>query len=366
MVLEKSLPMTAGDSECSYANNSILQRTVIVKAKPVLEDTVKNMFKNGDFPMCFTMADLGCSSGPNTLLSISNVIDIVHNLCKEKNKYDEPPEFQVYLNDLPDNDFNSVFKSIPSFLENLKKEKGDKFGNNCYIAGVPGSFYERLFPSNSLNFVHSSYSLHWLSQVPKGLESNKGSIFISKSSPPQVLEAYFKQFEKDFSSFLHFRSQELISGGHMVLVCVGRNSPDPKSYDSCCLMDLLTKSLLHLAAEGKIKEDEIDSFNMPSYTPYEEEIKKIIQMEGSFTLERLEAFESDMAAIENPNGKHFEDSAKLAVKTIRAVTEVMLASHFETSIIDNLFEIYIKYVTEYLSMGRPIKFFNISLCLQKV
>lgn len=138
---------------------------MIVKAKPVLEDTVKNMFKNGDFPMCFTMADLGCSSGPNTLLSISNVIDIVHNLCKEKNKYDEPPEFQVYLNDLPDNDFNSVFKSIPYFLENLKKEKGDKFGNNCYIAGVPGSFYERLFPSNSLNFVHSSYSLHWLSQV---------------------------------------------------------------------------------------------------------------------------------------------------------------------------------------------------------
>lgn len=35
----------------------------------------------------------------------------------------------------------------------------------------------------------------------------------------------------------------------MVLVCVGRSSPDPKSYDSCCLMDLLTKSLLHLAAE---------------------------------------------------------------------------------------------------------------------
>lgn len=138
---------------------------MIVKAKPVLEDTVKNMFKNGDFPMCFTMADLGCSSGPNTLLSISNVIDMVHNLYKEKNKSDEPPEFQVYLNDLPDNDFNSVFKSIPYFLENLKKEKGDKFGNNCYIAGVPGSFYERLFPSNSLNFVHSSYSLHWLSQV---------------------------------------------------------------------------------------------------------------------------------------------------------------------------------------------------------
>lgn len=117
--------------------------------------------------------------------------------------------------------------------------------------------------------------------------------------------------------------------------------------------------------QGKIKEDEIDSFNMPSYTPYEEEIKKIIQMEGSFTLERLEAFESDMAAIVKPNGKNFEDSAKLVVKTIRAVTELMLASHFGNSIIDHLFDIYIKHVTEYLSMGNSIKFYNISLCLQK-
>lgn len=86
-------------------------------------------------------------------------------------------------------------------------------------------------------------------QVPKGLECNKGNIFISDSSPPQVVEAYFKQFDKDFTSFLHFRSQEVMSGGHMVLVCVGRSNPDPRTYDSCCLMDLLTNSLLHLAAE---------------------------------------------------------------------------------------------------------------------
>lgn len=129
---------------------------MIVKSKPVLEASVKKMLKNGIFPKCFTVADLGCSSGPNTLLSISNVIDMVHNLCKENKS--EPPEFQVYLNDLPDNDFNSVFKSIPSFLEKMK------YGD-CFIAGVAGSFYRRLFPRNSLNFVHSSYSLHWLSQV---------------------------------------------------------------------------------------------------------------------------------------------------------------------------------------------------------
>ncbi|KAL3356233.1 hypothetical protein AABB24_017092 [Solanum stoloniferum] len=350
MVLEKSLPMTAGDSECSYANNSILQRRVIVKSKPLLEESVKNMLKNGIFPKCLRVADLGCSSGGNTLLCMSNVIDTVHNMCKE-NKY-ESPEFQVYWNDLPDNDFNTVFKSIPSFLE--------KYGN-CYIAGVAGSFYQRLFPTNTLNFVHSSYSLHWLSQVPKGLECNKKSILISESSPPQVVQAYSNQFNKDFSSFLRFRSQEVMSGGHMVLVYVGRSNPDPRSYDSCCLMDLLANSLLHLAAQGKIKEDKIDSFNIPSYAPYEEEIKKIIQMEGSFSLEKLETFETDMTAIDKP----FEDIANLVVKTIRAVTEVMLASHFGNSIIHHLFDIYINDVTQYLSMGNTIKFFNICLCLRK-
>ncbi|CAH9071883.1 unnamed protein product [Cuscuta europaea] len=48
-------------------------------------------------------------------------------------------------------------------MEGLKKEMGDEFGP-CFISGVPGTFYGRLFPTNALNFVHSSYSLMWLSQ----------------------------------------------------------------------------------------------------------------------------------------------------------------------------------------------------------
>ncbi|CAL1360872.1 unnamed protein product [Linum trigynum] len=65
----------------------------------------------------------------------------------------------------------------------------------------------------SLHFIHSSYSLHWLSRVPPGLEEmNKGNISIGSSSPPGVLKAYYTQFQTDFSFFLSCRAQELRFG----------------------------------------------------------------------------------------------------------------------------------------------------------
>lgn len=110
---------------------------------------------------CFMIADLGCSSGMNTLLVASNTINIVHDMCLENNR--KTPQFQVCLNDLFGNDFNTLFKLLPNFYEYLR-DKGENIGP-CFISAVPGSFYIRLFPDKSLHFVHSSYSVQWFSQV---------------------------------------------------------------------------------------------------------------------------------------------------------------------------------------------------------
>lgn len=73
----------------------------------------------------------------------------------------------MFLNDLPGNDFNALFRSLPDMYKKLGEE--DQTGNTlfgaCFIAGVPGSFYGRLFPNKSMHFFHSSYSLMWLSKV---------------------------------------------------------------------------------------------------------------------------------------------------------------------------------------------------------
>ncbi|KAK3021250.1 hypothetical protein RJ639_047522, partial [Escallonia herrerae] len=362
MAFENVLQMNAGKGDSSYANNSVPQKTSILKTRPLLDDTIKDMFSDS-FLECLEIADLGCSSGPNTLLVVSNIIDTVYDLCHEKNH--KTPEFHASLNDLPQNDFNTIFKSLPAFYEKLRKKKGDKLGP-CFISGVPGSFYSRLFPSKSLHLVYSSNSLHWLSQVPEGVEINKGNIYVAKTSPLFVFDAYLKQFQRDFTTFLQTRAEEVKPDGRMVLAFLGRSITDPTSNDCCCLWDPLAKSLHDMVAEGLVEEVDIDSFNLPIYTPCKDEVKAIIQTEGSFSLSRLENFEVNWDVSEGDDDKHFDKnrSGEMVARSIRAVIEPVIACHFGYVIMDRLFARYAKHVAEHLAVERT-KHYNIILSLKR-
>ncbi|KAL7120816.1 hypothetical protein ACP275_02G145500 [Erythranthe tilingii] len=234
--------MNAGNGETSYANNSVLQKVMITKTWPALDETLKEMFIKTDeyeFTKCiWKMADLGCSSGPNTLLVISHIIEQLSKLQEHA-----PREIQVFLNDLPDNDFNNLFK-LMSTNTNTNTNTNAKNNNiECYIYGTPGSFYGILFPNNSLHFAYSSYSLHWLSQIPQGLEkTNKENICIATTRPPQVFEAYSNQFERDFTTFLKLRGEEIRGGGRMVLGFIGRSVADPTSKDELKALTLLSET----------------------------------------------------------------------------------------------------------------------------
>jgi indole-3-acetate O-methyltransferase len=79
-----------------------------------------------------------------------------------------PPEFSAFFSDLPSNDFNTLFQLLPPLANYGVSMEECLAANNhrsYFAAGVPGSFYRRLFPARSVDFFHSAFSLHWLSQV---------------------------------------------------------------------------------------------------------------------------------------------------------------------------------------------------------
>ena len=62
-------------------------------------------------------------------------------------------------------------------------------------------------------------------------------------------ESYLAQFQQDFSTFLKLRSNEIVSGGKMVITFLGRNKLDPLDGEMNSLWGLLAKALNSLVSE---------------------------------------------------------------------------------------------------------------------
>ncbi|WMV06715.1 hypothetical protein MTR67_000100 [Solanum verrucosum] len=150
--------MNDGNSAYSYYNNSQRQKELIDASKDMVRDAIIGkldvevmLFSSHTF----RIIELGCSIGPNTFHAMQHVVDVVkekyHNIILE---------FQVFFSDHVENDFNTLFQSLP-------------IDRSYYASGVPGSFHGRLFPSRSIHFAHSSCAIHWLSKIPKELLDEK-------------------------------------------------------------------------------------------------------------------------------------------------------------------------------------------------
>ncbi|RQP03311.1 hypothetical protein POPTR_019G022200v4 [Populus trichocarpa] len=179
---------------------------------------------------------------------------------------------------------------------------------------------------------------------------------MAKASPPNVFKAYLEQFQKDFSLFLRLRSEEIIQGGRVVFTFISRSTDDPRSNDCCLISELLAKSLLDLAAKGLVLEADIDTFNLPFYHPYEGEVREIIEMEGSFDINKLETFAINWDANDDINNNNFvfdkDQCGRNVANIIRAAAEPMLVSHFGDDITDDLFKRYAEYVGEHLCVEK--------------
>ncbi|KAA8530616.1 hypothetical protein F0562_005450 [Nyssa sinensis] len=333
-----SYPMIGGDGRSSYAHNSSFQRTAVESAQALINEgisenlDIKQLIFSSPSPNTFSIADLGCSVGPNTFIAVQNIIESVKFKCLADDLCSEAVEFQVFFNDHVSNDFNTLFKSLPCDGQYL-------------AAAVPGSFHGRLFPKASLHFAHSSYSLQWLSRVPQELLDkkspawNKGRICYF-GAPSEVFEAYSAQFAKDMESFLNSRAQELVNGGLMALIvpCFPVGIP-PSQCPIIVIIALLEATLMDMVNMGLVSEDKVDSFNLPGYNPTPQELRSLIDRNGCFSIEKMEPLVRNRGLVsESKNQNH--------ILPVRAAWEGLIKGHFGSEIIDELFDLFNKKVLE--------------------
>ncbi|KAL1569495.1 gibberellin A4 carboxyl methyltransferase [Salvia divinorum] len=344
MDLEKAFHMKGGLDETSYTKNSALQKRGADTVRHITLESIEKLIMETR-PKSMGIADMGCSSGPNTLSNVKEIIAAVEDTCRKIG--DAAPEFRVYLNDLPTNDFNTIFQALPDFYREFNAGK-DHDRRPLYVAGFPGTFYGRIFPDNCLHLVYSSYSLHWLSRVPLGiydernLSINRKSIYISTRSESGVWEAYYKQFQEDFSLFLKSRCEEVVNGGKMVLIFLGREGPCHVDRGISLLWELLYQSLATLVDRGEVEVGRLESYEVNFYAPSKEELEDEVRKQGCFKIEVVHKFHMDRDATASNSISY----GNAVAKAVRSIQEPMISHHFGHGILDKLFHLYGKLVDQ--------------------
>ncbi|KAL5831800.1 hypothetical protein ACOSQ4_017154 [Xanthoceras sorbifolium] len=122
--------------------------------------------------------------------------------------------------------------------------------------------------------------------------------------------------------------------------------------------------------QGLVEAAKVDSFDIPCYHPCEEEVRDIVEKEGSFNLNKLEIFEVNWDPSDDPSNKEFVfnkyRSGKNVANCVRAATEpLLLACHFGKSIIDTLFNRYANHVARHLAVEKT-KFIEIVVSMTKI
>ncbi|XP_031474746.1 farnesoic acid carboxyl-O-methyltransferase-like isoform X2 [Nymphaea colorata] len=277
-----------------------------------------------------SVADLGCAVGPNTFHSIQTVVDAMNAKIKRSSSHQVGAfEFQVFFNDQIGNDFNTLFESLPP-------------NRQYFVAAVPGSFYSRLFPPNSIHYFNSSLALHWLSRAPSGLV-NKGRVHCHGGGA-EAVAAYGVQFRADIAAFLEARAVELVRGGLLVMLFVCRHEwmePDAPRYDMWFAH--IESILRELVAEGEAREEDLDSFQLPIYSPTVGEFREVVEINGSYAIHVAEKVDEGWAS--NGVGKEQEDRRKPDLdelardmsRATRAVFEDIVGDHFGKDVAGEVF-----------------------------
>ncbi|KAL2630700.1 hypothetical protein R1flu_015386 [Riccia fluitans] len=325
----RQIRMTTGDGEDSYARNSLPQADYMGHLLPTMFEVIDRV----SLPQqgVVVVADLGCATGLNGIRNVDAVI----NRIRARFPGTKGPEYQVYFQDSAGSDFNSLFQNLYS---RPKLDAGGSVGEGgpirpYFAAGVPGSFYGRLFPASSLHFVLSSFALHWLSKTPDAVLDqaspayNGGHTELHLSSISTV-DAFAEQAREDLTSFLAARALEMAKGGCMLLVFGLREGYYP--YKVGATIELQERIWNDLVSEGLVKPESRDSHNNYVYFRTLGEVDEVLSaFSATFTVESRDITASPLSSSFHQNpASSSEEIAHRIISVITGAGGDLLESHF--------------------------------------
>ncbi|KAL3687645.1 hypothetical protein R1sor_013954 [Riccia sorocarpa] len=323
--------MTQGGGDNSYAQNSKVQRKLTDSVLPLFFEAIRSM-RLPESDEVFRIIDMGCSSGPNTVTNVEAIIEQVQARYREQGS--KMPEVQVFFQDLPDNDFNTLFKYLSSETKNSRIAKA----LNYKAAAVAGSFCDCLFPKANINIALSTLALHWLSKIPDAVLDKQSPAYNCGQTDLHcarlaTVQAFSEQAERELDSFLAARAYEVVSGGLVFLTFMIQQG-DFYPYRLDPLVHAQDEVWNQLVAEGAVSEELRDAYNLPSYFRTLGEVKKQLEKYSSvFQVEKYEVIPQKYDRMLD-GYSNLRQSARAQVLFTQGLCESLHESYFGKSTTD--------------------------------
>ncbi|KAM9992440.1 hypothetical protein ACTFIY_009886 [Dictyostelium cf. discoideum] len=192
--------------------------------------------------------DIGCSHGKNSIVVLEPLIEQIRNKWKPNEKV-----IEIFHSDLPVNDFSKLFNEVYNL-----KSYSNKI-NNIFTYGIGNGFENQLVPNNSIDFIFSFSTLHWVPILSEH-KSFEGSLFNSDRLPG--LENYYKE---RLLNVLNHRYNELKVGGIFsfnILIHEDQSSENFNIGHNC--MKNIKEILREMSNESILSREEVENMIIPN------------------------------------------------------------------------------------------------------
>jgi hypothetical protein len=211
------------------------------------------------------IAEYGASQGRNSQLPMRVAISEL----RARVGPDRP--VLVYHEDLPINDFGSLFEVLESAPDRYVRDDPQ-----VYPCAIGRSFYESVLPPAYVHLGWSAYAAMWLSSVPTPVADH---IYVP-CMKGAASAAFREQGKKDWQKFLSLRATELRPGGRLVVVLPGADDDGRTGFEP--LMNDANDVLTQMADEGAITEDERAHMVLATYARPVRELLTAFETDGRF------------------------------------------------------------------------------------